>query len=81
MISQPGQNVITILPDSYGHDQWSLRRDRFEYVHPHTLIPNKAVLQCLIIGMRPFNNSSLSLKRTYNLSFHICLSGPTGLVG
>src|SRR5258705_9577213 len=80
MISQPRENMITILPYSYGYDQRSLRRNGFEYVHAHTLIPDKAMFQWFIIGMRSSNSNSLNGKCCNNPLFHICLGGPASLV-
>src|SRR5262249_40244871 len=47
MISQPREDMITILPDRYSHNQWRLWGDGFEHIHAHPLIPNKSMFQRL----------------------------------
>src|SRR5258706_15473617 len=81
MVTQAGEDVIAILPHSHRHDQGSFRRNGFEYIHAHALIPNKAMLLHVIIWMRTFNSNPLGGKRRKHLSLHLGLSRPADLIG
>ncbi len=81
MIAQSGEDMIAVLPYRNRHDQRRLRWNGFEYIHTHTLVPDKTVFECFIIEMGPFNGKPLGVKCRYDLPLHICLCGPAGLVG
>src|SRR5215510_10914797 len=81
MVPQPGENMVTILPHSYCHNQRGLWRNGFKNIHAHALVPYKAMFHALIVWMGSFYRNSFGSEGGNNFSLHIRLSWPAGLIG
>ena len=80
MVTQTGQNVVAVLPDSFSNNKRRIWVDRLEHIHSHALIPNETVLKLRIIWVSSHNGDPLGGESLGHPSLHILLGWPTLLI-
>lgn len=72
---QSMENVMGVLPDRFGDDQWSTAWDLAEYFHSIFLRINKTMAYFFTKAVRTFDSPPFQLDRFGQCRLHLSLSG------
>ncbi len=81
MLKKAWENVVTILPDSFGYHQRRFRMNPRENIHPHSLAADEPVFPLRVIWMSAAEPHPFCLESAAEHLFQSCLCFPADLVG
>jgi hypothetical protein len=81
MSEQPMQEMMTVLPNAFGHNERRVRIQVAENLHPHLLGINETMLLLLVEGMSAHGRPALSRQGLGDDTLHFGLFRPAFLIG
>jgi len=81
MRAQSGENMVAVLPYTFGHDQWRVRIKFPENFHPHFLRIDEAVPPGFVERMRANRLPAFRFDGSREDRFHLRLLRPAFLIG
>ena len=80
MMFQPGEHVVTVLPDGFRHNDRSVGMDLHENIHAHALVIDEPVLEIFAVRVRAAQGEALGPQGFGQLLFHLGLGRPADLI-
>jgi hypothetical protein len=80
MMLEPGKNIVTVLPDGLGNNDWGVWMDLQENIHSHALAGDEPVSQIVAVWVRATQRKSLREQGRGEFLFHFGLRRPADLI-